>query len=195
MPSLFLGGALGGTYGLAVHAVLPHSTLPPAAYALVGAAALFSGVAHAPITGIVLGIEMGWDYGLALPLMAACSVSALVSARLRTASIYTLKLEERGIDVQAVRRQSWSSAVPESLQGGRLETFDIGQGDDRAGCSVRDLGLPDGTLLVALRRGSRTEVPNGDTELQEGDRITAYVDTDRWDDFLMWTTGHGGSEE
>jgi CIC family chloride channel protein len=105
MPSLILGGALGGAYGLGVHALIPSDPLPPAAYALVGAAALFSGVVHAPITGIVLGIEMGQRYGLALPQMVACSVSALVSSRLRTASIYALKLEERGADVQAARRR------------------------------------------------------------------------------------------
>lgn len=184
MPSLFLGGALGGAYGVAVHALLPGVALPPAAFALVGAASFFAGVAHAPITGIVLGIEVGWDIGLTLPLMAACAMSALTASRIRTASIYTLKLEERGIDVQAARRGP--SPTPEPLSGGRLETFVIGANDPRAGVAVRDLGLPDGVLLVALRRGPETDAPNGSTILLEGDRVTAFIDPEAEAGFTAW---------
>jgi CIC family chloride channel protein len=184
MPSLFLGGALGGAYGVAVHGLLPAVALPPAAFALVGAASFFAGVAHAPITGIVLGIEVGWDIGLTLPLMAACAMSAIVASRLRTASIYTLKLEERGIDVQAARRGP--APVPDPLRGGRLETCAVAANDPRAGLAVRDLGLPDGVVLVALRRGPVTEAPNGDTVLLEGDRVTAFLDPDAEAAFAAW---------
>jgi CIC family chloride channel protein len=187
MPSLFLGGALGGAYGVAVHALLPGVALPPAAFALVGASSFFAGVAHAPVTGIVLGIEIGWDIGLTLPLMAACSMSALVASRLRTASIYTLKLEERGIDVEAVRRGG-RIPTPEALRGGRLETFVIAPNDPRGGMAVRDLGLPDGVVLVALRRGTTTEAPNGASVLLEGDRVTAFLDPEAEPAFAEWST-------
>jgi CIC family chloride channel protein len=187
MPSLFLGGALGGAYGLVVRAVLPGVALPPAAFALVGAAAFFAGVAHAPFTGIVLGVEIGWDIGLTLPLMAACATGAIVASRLRTASIYTLKLEARGIDVEAARRGP--APIPDALSGGRLETFVIGPNDPRAGLAVRDLGLPDGVVLVALRRGSVTEAPNGLTLVLEGDRVTAFIDPEAETGMAAWQAG------
>jgi CIC family chloride channel protein len=103
MPSLFLGAAAGGAWGNVAHHLFPHATMPPGAYALVGAASLFAGVAHAPVTAIILGFEMGRDYGIILPLMIACSISSLLSSRLRTSSLYTLKLEERGVDLQRMR--------------------------------------------------------------------------------------------
>jgi CIC family chloride channel protein len=103
MPSLFLGAALGGAFGNIAHHLFPAVTMPPQAYALVGATALFAGVAHAPMTAIILGFEMGRDYGIVLPLMFACSISALISSRLRTASLYTWKFHERGIDIERLR--------------------------------------------------------------------------------------------
>lgn len=187
MPSLFLGGVLGGAYGVAAHRLLPGMALPPTAFALVGAASFFAGVAHAPVTGIVLGIEMGWDIGLTLPLMAACAMSALTASRLRAASIYTIKLEQRGVDVQAARRGP--APTPEALRGGRLETFQIAGNDPRAGLSVKDLGLPPGVVLVALRRGTVTDAPNGDTVLLEGDQVTAFLETDAEEGFVTWRNG------
>ncbi len=103
MPSLFLGGSLGGAYGQLIHYFLPASTMPAGAYAVVGAAALFGGVAHAPITAIILGFEMGGNYGVVLPLMVSCSISALVSRRLSSSSLYTLKLKRKGVDIERLR--------------------------------------------------------------------------------------------
>jgi CIC family chloride channel protein len=103
MPSLFLGGTLGGAYGHFVHAAFPATTMPAGAYALVGATSLFAGVAQAPMTAIILGFEMGQDYGVILPLMLSCSLSAMVSRHFRSGSLYTGKLMERGIDVEKLR--------------------------------------------------------------------------------------------
>lgn len=103
MPAMFIGGALGGAYGLVLHHLMPNTLLPPGAFAVVGALGVFAGIAHAPVTAIILGIEATYNYGLVLPLMMCCSASALVSAWLRTSSVYDLKLQERGIDVKAIR--------------------------------------------------------------------------------------------
>jgi CIC family chloride channel protein len=103
MPSLFIGGTLGGAFGHFAHAAFPLTTMPAGAYALVGATAFFAGVAQAPMTAIILGFEMGQDYGIILPLMVACSLSALVSRHFRSGSLYTGKLLERGIDVEKLR--------------------------------------------------------------------------------------------
>jgi CIC family chloride channel protein len=103
MPAMFIGGALGGAYGLVLQHLMPGLTLPPGAFALVGALGVFAGIAHAPVTAIILGIEVTYNYGLVLPLMMCCSASALMSSWLRTSSVYDLKLEERGIDVKAIR--------------------------------------------------------------------------------------------
>ncbi len=102
-PSLFIGSMVGAAFGLLVHNWLPALTAAPAAYALVGMAAVFAAAARAPITAILIIFEMTQDYRIILPLMFATVVSTIIASRLDHESIYTLKLKRRGIDVQARR--------------------------------------------------------------------------------------------
>ncbi len=98
-PSLFIGAMLGGVFGRAVNAAWPEVTAPSGAYGLVGMGALFAGVAHAPMTAIIILFEMTGDYRIIGPLMVACVVSALLSEHLGRDSIYTRKLRRRGVDI------------------------------------------------------------------------------------------------
>ena len=99
-PSLFIGAMLGGAMGTVVHAVWPASTAAPGAYALVGMGAVVAAATHAPITAILIIFELTSEYTIILPLMISVIIGTLVSTRVHPASIYTLKLLRRGIDVQ-----------------------------------------------------------------------------------------------
>ncbi|MFW9767696.1 MAG: chloride channel protein [Candidatus Thorarchaeota archaeon] len=99
-PTLFMGAGFGGAFGLAFSIVAPWAVPQPMAFALVGMAALFAGAGRAPITCIVMLMEMTGDYSLILPLMIAVSASYLVSSLIEPESIYTLKLSRRGVRLQ-----------------------------------------------------------------------------------------------
>jgi CIC family chloride channel protein len=65
-PTLFIGAAFGGAMGWIFDALLPEGMFPgaipaPMIFALVGMAALFAGTARAPITCIVMIMEMTGD--------------------------------------------------------------------------------------------------------------------------------------
>lgn len=109
-PTLFMGAGLGGALGIIFHVLLPFEVSEPMAFALVGMAALFAGAGRAPITCIVIIMEMTDDYHLIVPLMIAVSTSYLVSSFLEKESIYTMKLAKRGIQV---RRGTHISALKE----------------------------------------------------------------------------------
>jgi Trk K+ transport system NAD-binding subunit len=53
---------------------------------------------------------------------------------------------------------------------------EIGANSVIAGREVRELSLPQETLLVAIRRGERTLIPHGDTVLMAGDRVVALAE-------------------
>ncbi len=99
-PTLFIGAAFGGVLGFVFSILLPWAVPQPMAFALVGMAALFAGSGRAPITCIVMLMEMTADYSLILPLMIAVSTSYLVSSLLEPESIYTMKLARRGVRLQ-----------------------------------------------------------------------------------------------
>jgi CIC family chloride channel protein len=96
-PSLFVGAALGGAYGLVLDGLFPDFIGPSGAYALAGMAALLAGTAHAPMTAILLMFEMSDNYLLILPLMTVSVLATVVAQRLLPDSIYTLGLSRRGI--------------------------------------------------------------------------------------------------
>ena len=109
-PTLFMGAGFGGALGIIFAAVLPFAVPQPMAFALVGMAALFAGSGRAPITCIVIIMEMTDDYHIILPLMIAVSASYLVSSFIEKESIYTMKLARRGVQV---RRGTHISALKE----------------------------------------------------------------------------------
>lgn len=101
-PSLFLGAAIGGALGLVLFKLGWIDERSMTAYALVGMAASVAGSTHAPLTAIVILIEMTRDYKVILPVMFAAIVATTVAQLLTRDSIYTLKLRRRGVHLGTV---------------------------------------------------------------------------------------------
>ena len=97
-PALYLGVMLGGACGSLAQAVLPGSTAGSGAHALAGAAAFFGASARAPVTSILLLLELTRDYRILAPLLAAVAGSVYVSRRLSRFSIHTLRLHREGVE-------------------------------------------------------------------------------------------------
>jgi CIC family chloride channel protein len=74
-PTLFIGCAIGATFGWALHTALPTYTSVPAAYALIGMGGFLAATTHAPLTSILMLFEMTLDYQIMLPLMLTCVTS------------------------------------------------------------------------------------------------------------------------
>ncbi|HVW27811.1 MAG TPA: chloride channel protein [Polyangiaceae bacterium] len=118
-PSLFIGAALGSTFGQALTVVAPHAVGAPGGYALVGMAALIAATTHAPVLGAVMVFELSGDYAIVLPLLVATATATLVSRRLRPSSIYMEELARRGrgweitIEGRRMRQKAPQSGSPE----------------------------------------------------------------------------------
>jgi chloride channel protein, CIC family len=87
-PILVLGAQLGLFCGVLCGMAFPEMGLNPIALAVVGMAAFFTGVVQAPVTGIVLVIEMTASFTMFLPMIAACFAAMLVPNLLGSAPIY-----------------------------------------------------------------------------------------------------------
>lgn len=87
-PMLVLGAQLGMFFGAVCQLLLPGLDLPPAAFGVVGMAAFFTGVVRAPVTGIVLIVEMTAGFTMLLPMLGACFTAMLVPTLLGNAPIY-----------------------------------------------------------------------------------------------------------
>jgi CIC family chloride channel protein len=87
-PMLALGAQLGLFLGILCQLGFPEMGLDPIAFAVVGMAAFFTGVVQAPVTGIILVIEMTAGFTMLLPMIAACFAAMLVPNLLGSAPVY-----------------------------------------------------------------------------------------------------------
>lgn len=100
-PSLFMGAMLGAAFGVLVQHLLPGLVAPPGAYALVAMGAVFAACTHAPLTAILILLELTGNYRILLPLMLTVVVSTVIGRKLLAGeSIYTIKLVRRGIHLR-----------------------------------------------------------------------------------------------
>lgn len=99
-PGLFMGAMVGGIIGQIGTSLWPSVVIAPGAFALVGMAALFAGMARAPMAAIVIVLEMSNDYRLILPLMLSVIIATLLADLINPETIYTRKLSRRGINLQ-----------------------------------------------------------------------------------------------
>ena len=82
-PSLVLGGLFGGAFGHAASALLHDPSIDPGAFALVGMGTFYGGLAHVPVSSLVMVCELAGSYDLLVPLMLAEGI-AFVALRKRS---------------------------------------------------------------------------------------------------------------
>jgi CIC family chloride channel protein len=100
-PLLVLGALGGMVVGAAVHVVAPGLALHPEVFAVIGMGALFTSIVRAPLTGIVLMIELTGVYDFMLPLLVACFAAYGIAEAMGDMPIYDA-LRERALSRDAL---------------------------------------------------------------------------------------------
>lgn len=88
-PMLALGTLLGLAFSHVFQPQLHDLSVHPGMFAVAGMGALFAAAVRAPITGIILVVEMTQNYLLILPLMITCLTSTTVVQLAGNPPIYT----------------------------------------------------------------------------------------------------------
>jgi CIC family chloride channel protein len=164
-PLLVLGALLGLAVGQIAHNVAPGIVPVPAVFAVVGMAAYFTAIVRAPLTGVMLIMEMTGNYSQMLPLLISCFCAYAVAEALKDTPIYEALLE------RDLERGGTSALIDEPA----VVEFVIEENSPFAGLEVRSLGLPSGCILVRCADGKREWVPKADTRLKSHMRITAVI--------------------
>ena len=82
-PSLVMGGLFGGAFGRAAQLLFHDPRIDPGAFALVGMGTFYGGLAHVPVSSLVMVCELAGSYDLLVPLMLAEGI-AFVALRKRS---------------------------------------------------------------------------------------------------------------
>jgi CIC family chloride channel protein len=164
-PLLVLGALIGLAIGQIAHNMAPAIVPIPAVFAVVGMAAYFAAIVRAPLTGIMLIVEMTGNYSLMLPLLVACFCAYAVAEALKDLPIYEALLER---DLKKIGGKFF-------LEKPIVVEYTISTDAPFAGHEVRSLGLPAGCILVRCSDGKREWVPKANTRLEAHMQITAVV--------------------
>lgn len=146
-PSLCIGGMLGAAMGMLA---APDSPTAAAVFGVIGMGAVFSGAARAPITGVVLIIEMTGQYDLLVPLMLAVVLATVTGRFLTRTTIYTETLRRRGQDPEdPMRTTLMGRASARSLMGEPPAVLDE---DDTPARAAAEMARTGSTVLPVTRR-------------------------------------------
>ncbi len=91
-PSLFIGAMLGAAVGIFTQVIFPDQHVSVASFMVIGMGAFYAGIAHAPIAGIVMIIEMSGNYSLLPPIIIVSIFTFILSRRI---SFYKNQIENR----------------------------------------------------------------------------------------------------
>ncbi len=135
-PALAIGALVGGAFGLAARLVLDDPSIQPGAFALVGMAAFYGGLAKTPLASVILVCEMAGSYDLLVPLMLAVGIAFVA---LRRFSLYPSQV--RTVHDSPVHRLELDPLT-------RLKCRDVVNKDRTFICVQQSLTVPELALLV-----------------------------------------------
>jgi CIC family chloride channel protein len=86
----------------------------------------------------------------------------------------------RAYNLALVRRsdvQKSTKGIPQVMDEAGFVELTLTSGDDIKGRKVKDVAscMPQESILISINRDGKVIVPHGDTELEEGDLVTAFV--------------------
>ncbi len=165
VPMLSIGAGMGALLSL-----LCRLAGMDAAYCdaltLICMAAFFTAVVRAPITGIVMIVELTFSFTFLLPAILGVAVGYVVGDLFRLEPLYDKMLAER-----VEEEQGKTVRIKITAQ------FRVTENGKAAGRAVRDVLWPTGARIVRVDRGEENYVPDGNSVLLAGDLLTITGET------------------
>ena len=100
-PMLTLGVISGMLFGSVIQSHFPELVSHPGIFAVAGMAGIFASTVRAPLTGLVLAVEMTSNFELILPLIVTTVTASVVTALLGNKPIYTTLLKRTLVNTKS----------------------------------------------------------------------------------------------
>lgn len=170
-PLLILGSLTGNVFGslsASLGLIEPEWVL---IFAVIAMSAHFASIVRAPLTGLLLIVEMTGSFTYLLPLGLVTLVAYLTAEFCRSEPIY-----EALLDFMLTRRRDRERQAAEEPDGADMMVeFPVCMFSPADGHRIRDLDWPDDFLFVAIRRGEKELLPKGHVVLRAGDSLVAML--------------------
>lgn len=168
-PLLILGATIGAITGNIASAWLHVDPALFNNFVIVAMAGYFTAIVRAPITGVVLLLEMTGSFMNLLPLLVVSLVAYVTADLLKSKPVYDSLLDNLLSGIHAGHKESIGKITAE---------FIVQYDSKAAGQAVKDLNLPKDCLLIAVRREGKDIIPSGLTVIQADDYLVFLLHLD-----------------
>ncbi len=166
-PLLIIGALIGGIFSKIAVAYWGLDAKLFDNLVILAMAGYFAAIVRAPLTGVVLLLEMTGSFINLLPLALIAIIGSTVADLLKSSPIYDALLQN----------QIQELGICDEPDEGKKATIEyvVHHGSAAANKLIRELSLPKHCLLIAIRREGKDIIPRGDTQLRAGDYLVFLV--------------------
>jgi len=163
-PFLVIGSLIGGIFGNA--AITALGINPDLFYNFVALAmaGYFAAIVRAPITGIILLTEMTGSFSHLLSLTVVSVIAYVTADLLKSVPVYESLLELQ------MRSKGFEHSDEDEFRKLMIEVI-VHFGSRIENNCLKDLSLPSGSLVIAIRRNGKDITPRGDTRIRAEDNL------------------------
>ena len=170
LPMLVIGALLGKIYGIFIVNLFGVSDIYITHYIILGMAAYFTAVVRAPITGIILILEMTGNFSHLFALTFISAVSYIITEFINLEPVYDVLFNNMSFaSNKDINKEKKIITV----------TIPVIADSKLSNKMVRDLKWPADTLLAGIRRDGNEFIPNGNTILKNGDLLVILTDKEK----------------
>ncbi len=166
-PLLVLGSTLGAIFAQIVIPLFGMNEVLFYNFVIIAMAGYFTAIVRAPLTGIILLVEMTGSLSQLLPLIITSAVAYIVAEELHNSPVYEMLLEKLLLSRGIHQKPGDRTKV--------LLELVVHHGSEMAGKTLRDIAIPEKCLIVSVKRGEHDITPSGATLIKAGDYLTVLT--------------------
>ena len=175
-PLLVLGALIGGIFAKITMSYFGLEDQYYINFLLFGMVGMFTAIVRAPVTGIVLIMEMSGSLTQLLSVSVVAVCAYLTADMMGSKPVYESLLE----NMKKAAAQGNAAAAEEKEDAERIllnYAVEAGSRVDRK--TVKEITWPEHCLLVSIVRGEEELIPHGDTLIQTGDYVVILCPKDK----------------
>jgi len=163
-PLLVIGSLIGGIYGSAVIMAMGVDPDLFNNFVVLAMAGYFTAIVRAPITGVILLTEMTGSFSQLLPLTIVSIISYITADLLKSSPIYESLLEN-------LLTENVDKHDAQDIYKKIMIEVAVHFGSEVENRCLREITLPEGSLVIAIRRHGKDITPRGDTKILAEDHL------------------------
>lgn len=170
LPMLVLGALIGEIFGETVDLFLATGPEFTMHFVILGMAAYFVSVVKAPLTGIILILEMTGSFVLLFAITTVAIVSYYITELLKQEPIYEILYE---------RMKKDKIEIDEKNDNKTIIKIHIMEGSELDGKTISEAFSYEEMLVISIIKNEIEKIPNGKTKIEAGDILVLLLPEER----------------